>query len=244
MYSNFFLIVFIRARSVGSISLGFLSFFNVPGKEKSSLLAIKSSDALPRPKEHMPTEVEALTYSTAPEPVAPFNFGRASMRDAILHTCERPGADDRNNTPGGTPQEEVDEWLRFMKEKNVRRVLTLLEPNELAFYRTPLKDLYSSAGLHWTHAPMSAPDAKDRAMEAIRAAEAAGEVIVAHCTHGMGRAGRVSGAWLCERYGLSPIDATREVMKQAEGQSTLRMGDPPKLAEYLGLLSRPFKPSV
>jgi len=188
-------------------------------------------------------ESEELTYATAPETVAPFNFGRASMRDAILHTCERPGADDRNNTPGGTPQVEVEEWLRFMKDKNVRRVLTLLEPNELAFYKTPLFDTYTGAGLTWTHAPMSAADAKERAMEAIRAAEAANEMIVAHCTHGMGRAGRVTAAWLCERYGLSPIDTTREVMKQAEAQSTLRMGDPPKLAEYLGLLSRPFRTS-
>ena len=40
--------------------------------------------------------------------------------------------------------------------------------------------------------------------EQIAAAEAAGEKVVAHCTHGMGRSGRVSAAWLAVRYGLSP----------------------------------------
>jgi len=36
--------------------------------------------------------------------------------------------------------------------------------------------------------------------------------IVAHWTHKMGRSGRVAASWLIEECGLSPFEATNEVM--------------------------------
>lgn len=171
---------------------------------------------------------------TSPDPAAPFNFGLASQRDEILYTCERPGAATKNDAEGATPPEEIQLWVDFMKSQSVRRVLTLLEDKELSWYGTPLFEIYEREGFIYTHAPFGAPESKDSAMAAVRAAKEAGEVIVAHCTHGMGRSGCVAAAWLVEEYGLSLIEATQEVMEQADTQSTQRMGDVPRLAKFLG----------
>jgi len=146
--------------------------------------------------------MEPLEYVTKPEHCAPFNYGPASGRDAIVHTCERPGADDAFNRPNGIPPAAVQEWVQFMRDKGVTRVLTLLDDNELAFFATPLFETYAAEGFVWSHVPMGSPDAKQRVMDALKAAEAADEKIVAHCTHGMGRSGRVSAAWLAVRYGV------------------------------------------
>ena len=176
-----------------------------------------------------------LEFVTKPDHCAPFNFGPASSRDAIVHTCERPGADDAFNTPGGIPQPAVQEWLDFMKAQGVKRVLTLLDDNELEYYSVPLFETYKEAGFISEHIPMGSPDAKSRVMDALFAAEAAGEKVVAHCTHGMGRSGRVSAAWLAVRYGLSPEEATKEAMETAEKKDIVRLGDARKLAAWLGL---------
>ena len=45
---------------------------------------------------------------------------------------------------------------------------------------------------------------------------------------------RAAAAWLAERYGLSPEDATKEAMQTAEECSIVRLGDPCKLAAWLG----------
>ena len=132
-----------------------------------------------------------LEYVTKPAHCAPFNFGPASRRDAIVHTCERPGADDAFNTPRGIPQAEVLKWVAFMRERGVKRVLTLLDDNELEYFAEPLFETYRQEGFACTHVPMGSADAKGRVMGALRDAEAAGELVVAHCTHGMGRSGRV-----------------------------------------------------
>ena len=175
-----------------------------------------------------------LEFVTKPENCAPFKFGPASSRDTIVHTCERPGADDAYNTPGGIPQTAVQEWVDFMQARDVKRVLTLLDDNELEYFAVPLFDTYKKAGFKYEHIPMGGPDAKTRVMGALHDAEAAGEKVVAHCTHGMGRSGRVAAAWLAVRYGLSAEDATREAMETAEKTDVTRLGDARKLAAWLG----------
>jgi hypothetical protein len=71
--------------------------------------------------------LQPLEYVTKPQNCAPFNYGPASGRDDIVFTCERPGADDAFNRPGGIPQAAVQEWVEFMRERGVKRVLTLLD---------------------------------------------------------------------------------------------------------------------
>lgn len=182
-----------------------------------------------------------LEYVTKPADAAPWNFGPASARDQIVFTSERPGIGAAGNTAepetwersGWIPTAEVEMWAAFMQAQQVRRVLVLLDANELAHYAAPLLETYEALGLAATWVPMGAADAKARVHAALAAAEAAGERIVAHCTHGMGRSGRVAAGWLALRYGLSPEDATAEALAAAEEHALVRLGNARKLAAWL-----------
>jgi hypothetical protein len=101
-----------------------------------------------------------LEYVTKPVSCAPFNFGPASRRDAIVHTCERPGADDAYDTPRGIPQAAVQEWVEFMRARDVKRVVTLLDDNELEYFAVPLFETYQKEGFTFTHVPMGGAEAK------------------------------------------------------------------------------------
>ena len=177
-------------------------------------------------------------FVSKPEQCAPFNFGPASTRDSIVYTCERPGMSSSTNAdgsgePGSIPESSVGEWVEFMKENNVKRVLTLLDPNEIELYERPLESIYKKHGFTFAHVPMGEPDAVDRVLTALEEASAANERIIAHCTHGMGRSGRVSAAWLVHKYGLSAEDATKEVMTAAETSSIVRLGNADKLSAWM-----------
>ena len=177
-----------------------------------------------------------LEFTTKPATCAPFNYGPASGRDKIVLTCERPGGDphgDGGGKPGMIPESAVEEWARFMKDKGVVRVLTLLDDNEVELYEKPLFATYRRLGFVAEHVPMGSTDAVRRVLDALDAASDAGEPIVAHCTHGMGRSGRVSAAWLVHKYGLSPEEATREAMDTAEACSIVRLGNAQKLAAWM-----------
>ena len=151
----------------------------------------------------------------------------------MLFTAERPGS-DRGGESATIPTETVQEWIEFMKANKIRHVLMLLDDNELQDYPEPgLVELYKSDGLVVHHEPMLLDGAPNRIFDILREAEQSGERVVAHCTHGQGRSGRVSAAWLVNRYGLSPEDATNEVMQQAETDSVVRLGNPLKLKEWL-----------
>ena len=174
-----------------------------------------------------------LEFTTKPANCAAFNYGPASGRDSIVLTCERPGGDHGTGQPGSIPEAAVEEWARFMKEKGVHRVLTLLDDNEVELYAQPLFGTYRKLGFIADHVPMGGPDAVKRVLAALDAASAAGEAIVAHCTHGMGRSGRVAAAWLVHKYGLSAEEATKEAMATAEASSIVRLGNAEKLAAWM-----------
>ena len=140
---------------------------------------------------------------------------------------------DGSGEPGSIPEASVKEWVVFMKENKVKRVLTLLDPNEIELDEQPLESIYRKHGFAFAHVPMGEPDAVDRVMAALDEASQANEKIIAHCTHGMGRSGRVSAAWLVHKYGLSVEEATEEVMATAERSSIVRLGSAEKLSAWL-----------
>jgi protein-tyrosine phosphatase len=178
-----------------------------------------------------------LEWQTSPEQSAHHNFGAASTRDKVLFTAERPGS-DRAGEGVVIPAETVIEWTSFMKDNGIRHILMLLDDNELEDYAEPgLVKLYENAGFKVHHEPMLIAGAPNRIFDIIQQAESNGERVVAHCTHGMGRSGRVSAAWLVNRYGLSPEEATKEVMEQAEKASLVRLGNPTKLQQWLNTCS-------
>mmetsp|Transcript_27401 Transcript_27401/g.45675 ORF Transcript_27401/g.45675 Transcript_27401/m.45675 type:complete len:229 (-) Transcript_27401:122-808(-) len=190
-------------------------------------------------KSHAATSSGPREYVNKPANNAEKNFGPASSRDEILYSCERPDKPhgitaNGDGLPGSIPVSAITEWAEFMRARQVKRVLILLDENEVAMYAPPgLLVTYRTLGFIATHVPMGDPDAVSRVMAAISDAEAAGERIVAHCTHGMGRSGRVVAAWLVKRYGLTVEEATEEVMQSAKQENVTRLGSADKLAGWL-----------
>mmetsp|Transcript_1541 Transcript_1541/g.2194 ORF Transcript_1541/g.2194 Transcript_1541/m.2194 type:complete len:191 (-) Transcript_1541:299-871(-) len=178
-------------------------------------------------------EDETDVIITPRDPKTLHNFGPASPRDEILFTSERPGGDpgdDGDKISSST----VKDWVEFMKSMGIKHVLILLDDNELDIYEPPgLLDLYAENGLMFHRNPMGEDGASSRAIQTIRDVEAAGEKVVAHCTHGMGRSGRVAAGWLVRRHGLSTKDATDEAVETARSRGMQRMGNQKALEKWL-----------
>ena len=135
---------------------------------------------------------------TASASYAVFNFGPASARDTVLFTAERPG-NPRGKTDIANEQ-QVQDWLAFMKEQRISHVIALLDENEFANYAAPgLLKRYENAGLTCLVQPMRDRNAKTNIFRFVRQVEAVDGRVVAHCTGGIGRAGRVAAGWLVER---------------------------------------------
>jgi hypothetical protein len=56
--------------------------------------------------------------------MTPRNFAPASMRDEIVYGADRPGYE----------LEQVNEWIEFMLERGIRRVVCLLDDERLTKY--------------------------------------------------------------------------------------------------------------
>jgi protein-tyrosine phosphatase len=141
--------------------------------------------------------------------MTPRNFAAASMRDDIVYGADRPGYGP----------EQVNDWIEFMVERDVRRVVCLLSNERLAKY-DDLLGAYRRRFAAVTHAAIDncglpTDDILERALAALAEAECADERIVVHCAAGMGRTGLISSAWLCRRYGLAVDDAITEVCESA-----------------------------
>jgi rhodanese-related sulfurtransferase len=154
---------------------------------------------------------------------------------------------------------EVSKWMSFMSTKQqITHVIILLEEPELAAYEPPglisayqqdaggttstnSADSTNSMIVH--HIPYSSPNAANRILEILEQVAAAGggknknskndPKVVVHCTHGMGRSGRVAAAWLVKKYHLTPLDAVEEALEAARIAKVERMGAPRQLQEWM-----------
>jgi protein-tyrosine phosphatase len=176
---------------------------------------------------------DGSTYiETHRNPETLFNFGPASARDEIVFTCARPGGDPQGGQK--IPESAAEEWIKFMKSKGIRRVLVLLEDEELVAYEEPgLLQWYHDHGFQVHRNPMGLEGSSQNAEKILKEAEAANEKIVAHCTHGMGRSGRIAAGWLAMRYGLSAQEATKEAIQTSAKFGMERMGDAKQLEDWL-----------
>jgi hypothetical protein len=180
-----------------------------------------------------------------------FNFGPVSQRDSLFYTCERPGngALRTNVKEQADLQQELCKWKSYLiDQKGVSHVVVLLDQNEIDEYAEPgLETFYRQHGVSVLWQPMNDPCAAGRILQFCETAAARDDEsddrsnsssskkakIVAHCTGGEGRAGRVAAAWLVHRYGLLPHEATAETVQVARERGVSRKGDVVRLQEWL-----------
>lgn len=142
--------------------------------------------------------------------VTPHNFAQVSQYDEFVHAACRPGYS----------HDDVTDWIEFMLDRHIRRVLCLLSHAELAKY----DNLLDAYGRRFTvvHVPIDddfgipTPDIAEQALAALTEAQRERERIVIHCAAGEDRTGLISTAWLLRRHKQDVNKAIAEVRESAK----------------------------
>lgn len=181
------------------------------------------------------TTALALSSPSSVDCHAAYNFGPASSRDSTVFSAERPGNDPDCKTTK-VSNEQVTDWINFMKDQGVTNVIVLLDDNEFGIYddQPGLLNIYEQQGMRYLWQSMDEPNASDKIYSFVRNVQESGGKVVTHCTGGIGRCGRVAAGWLVCEYGLSPEEATAETLKQAKSSGVTRAGNAEKLQAWLG----------
>jgi protein tyrosine phosphatase (PTP) superfamily phosphohydrolase (DUF442 family) len=173
------------------------------------------------------TETQPVT--TVRDPCAPHNFGCISYREKTLHTAERPGHYIQK-----FHSSIIEDWVQHVKNKGIHHVLIIMDDNEFDVYDVDLKEFYSQAGLIVHYIPFNSNNSYDKIMTLLNELDTRGEKVVAHCSGGKGRCGRVACAWLCKKWCLTPLEASQEFIDQAVENGLYRLGDVEKLKKWIG----------
>ena len=169
------------------------------------------------------------------------NFGPAYRDEGIVFGASRPSHPAKDVLPA-----EVQAWLQFMKGKGIARVVCLLPPSQLSYYREDLLKSYRETfGSHNVlHAPiqdyfLSGAENLKSLLEFLAESERLVKKTVVHCSGGSGRTGHVLAAWLVHARGLDPYAASKAV-ERAEPPRNPREAVNARNAtedELIGLLS-------
>ena len=139
-----------------------------------------------------------------------YKFAAAWENEPIVFGASRPGY--FNN--------EVNDWVEFMKCQGIQRVCCLLCDNQLAHYSDLLGTYQQEFGnqqLCW--APIEDFHLSDletltmKILPFLAEADKQSEKVVVHCSGGIGRTGHVLAAWLVSGRGLSNKVAIAAVRK-------------------------------
>ncbi len=74
-------------------------------------------------------------HDNLPEGTPPHNFGPATSRDNIVFGSFRPGFSEATESAGAVKDEDVATWANYISEQGVKRIICLLNDDELQFYR-------------------------------------------------------------------------------------------------------------
>ncbi len=144
-----------------------------------------------------------------------FLFAPAQTGEAIVYGSQRPGYSSES-----VHVEQVHEWLIFMAERGIRRVLSLLPPEQLAYYSCDLLEEYrcrfggtnvcsaSVKDYHLCEPPLLETVVLPFLLDSDRTAVP----VVVHCSGGSGRTGHILAAWLVRHRGVSVDQALDEVV--------------------------------
>jgi hypothetical protein len=76
-----------------------------------------------------------VTHDSLPKGTPPHNFGPATTRDHLVYGSFRPGFSEVTESAGAVKDEDVVVWAKFMSDQGVKRIVCLLNDDELQFYR-------------------------------------------------------------------------------------------------------------
>ncbi|MGB5961636.1 MAG: dual specificity protein phosphatase family protein [Coleofasciculaceae cyanobacterium] len=139
-----------------------------------------------------------------------YKFAPAQKDETIVFGASRPGYSDQ----------EIDTWLNFMIEQNIKKVCCLLDDKQLVNYSNLLEIYQQQFGIdHVCWAPIkdfhlaSLENLTQNILPFLKKADQQGQKVVVHCGGGIGRTGHILAAWLVSNSGLSNQAAIAAVKK-------------------------------
>ncbi|MDF5730794.1 MAG: dual specificity protein phosphatase family protein [Rhizonema sp. PD38] len=137
-----------------------------------------------------------------------YKFAAAWEHEPIVFGACRPGYSNQ----------QVSDWVEFMKHQNIKRVCCLLPEKQLALYSNLLgiyQQEFGSQQVCW--APItdfhfsSLETLTKKILPFLVTADKQSEKVVVHCSGGIGRTGHVLAAWLVSIRKFSSQDAITAV---------------------------------
>jgi protein-tyrosine phosphatase len=129
-----------------------------------------------------------------------YKFSPASENEPIVFGSARPGYKN----------EQVNEWIEFMQNQDIRRVCCLLPESQLTRYSNLLgvyRQTFEPDQVCWTPIKdfhvVNPEILIHQILPFLAAANQNNEKVVVHCSGGIGRTGHVLAAWLVAGRGLS-----------------------------------------
>lgn len=129
-----------------------------------------------------------------------YKFAPASPQEKIVFGASRPGYS----------QLEVNNWIAFMQQQNIKRVCCLLTHEQLAGYSDLLGIYQQEFGVEqvcWAAiADFHIADITtltEKILPFLVTADQQHEKVVVHCSGGIGRTGHVLAAWLVSARGFA-----------------------------------------
>jgi len=147
-----------------------------------------------------------------------YNFGPAADGERFVFGSSRPGYPTRL-----VPATEVEAWLDAMAQREIRRVVCLLDETQLTYYGPPAEGLIGRyreffGAERVLHAPvkdfgLATAGTFAEVLPFLDDAVTEDERVIVHCSMGSGRTGQVLSAWVAHSRGLHPADALDAVAK-------------------------------
>jgi protein-tyrosine phosphatase len=154
-----------------------------------------------------------------------YKFAAASADESIVFGSARPGS----------ANEQVNQWIEFMLDRDIQRVCCLLTQRQIDHYGDLLGNYRQTFGKeHVCWAPiedfsLATPKLLvDRILPFLAIADRQQEKVVVHCSGGIGRTGHILAAWLIAGRGFTRASAIATVRKTGRNP-------------YEAIIAAPFK---
>jgi protein-tyrosine phosphatase len=164
-----------------------------------------------------------------------YKFAPAWEQETIVFGASQPGYTDN----------QVYDWIEFMKSHNIQRICCLLSEKQLANYAHLLdtyRQEFGNQQVCWT--PIEDFHLSDletlteKILPFLITANQQNEKVVVHCAGGLGRTGHILAAWLVTVRGFSNQDAISAVIRTGRNplEAVMLSKNPFQVAQELNML--------